>query len=237
MHQYDFSKTFEVLVGPEKKLFTLHHDLITSRSKFFRVARSSHWTADSSKSTDLVDYDSTIFSLYLQCVYTGSIAIPHPEYVRWCAEGRSDDKTDETIDETNDVLESLIKLYSCADKLEDLTAANLAIDELVRFSEDCKILPTAKGVLHLAYESTPSNNPLRELLRDWVIHEASEAMFALSNSIDVFPKEMLFDIVKEFNAIKHDGIDETVSSAYDLYVSLQDKCHYHQHNDEHQKCK
>ena len=69
-----FLDTFEVLVGSEsnQKRFTLHHDIFTKRSRFFRVARSERWTPGT-KPTDLHEYDPRIFNLYVYCVYPDAL--------------------------------------------------------------------------------------------------------------------------------------------------------------------
>lgn len=60
--------------GPQQ-LFTVHHDVLTARSEFFRAARSSQWMSDPSKATDLEDEDPEVFVYYLNCVYFGVDAI------------------------------------------------------------------------------------------------------------------------------------------------------------------
>jgi RNA recognition motif-containing protein len=75
-HDYDLTKTFEVLVGkaPDQKRFTVYHDLLTQSSEFFKAARSSHWTQPD-QPTILVDHDPETFSTHLHCLYFGVDAI------------------------------------------------------------------------------------------------------------------------------------------------------------------
>jgi hypothetical protein len=66
-HRIDLNSTFVVDVGnkPNRERFTVHHDLITQRSEFFRAARSSQWTKPG-KPSRLADDDPNIFSIYVQ---------------------------------------------------------------------------------------------------------------------------------------------------------------------------
>jgi hypothetical protein len=61
---------FDVLVGTgsDQQCFEVLHDLMTERSKFFRVARSERWTSKA-KPTELPEHDPSIFALYLDCLY------------------------------------------------------------------------------------------------------------------------------------------------------------------------
>ena len=70
--RYDFGNTFEVLVGakPDQQSFTVHHDIATQRSGFFRAARSNRWT-DPTKPTELVD-DEPSSSMRTCIVYTST---------------------------------------------------------------------------------------------------------------------------------------------------------------------
>lgn len=75
-HDYDLTKTFEVLVGkaPNQERFTVHHDLIVQRSEFFRAASSSCST-ETDELTTLEDHEPEVFSVYLHCLYFGASAL------------------------------------------------------------------------------------------------------------------------------------------------------------------
>lgn len=49
IHRYDLPTTFSNLVGrkPYRQLFTVHHDLVILRSRFFRAARFKSWSEPS----------------------------------------------------------------------------------------------------------------------------------------------------------------------------------------------
>ena len=74
---YDLTKTFDILVGkePNQQRFTVYHDIITRRSKFFHAARSGRWTTQPDQATVLDDHEPDVFSVYLHCVNFGRKAL------------------------------------------------------------------------------------------------------------------------------------------------------------------
>ena len=134
--RYDFTQTFDVLVGPEKKRFTVYHDMMTDRSGFFKAARSSRWTDDPRTPTDLTDHDPEDFANYLQLVYGGGCIPPDEELTQYVKDGTPEARSSAAYRLYNDHYEALFKLYILADKLEDLKAANLVMDEILHFGDE-----------------------------------------------------------------------------------------------------
>lgn len=75
-HRCDYSNSFDVLVGPEKKKFAVHYDIVAGRSDYFKVARSSQWNKDPQVPTDLSDADPSTFQDYEHLVYTNETPEP-----------------------------------------------------------------------------------------------------------------------------------------------------------------
>lgn len=73
--RYDLFSTFDIVVGSQQQRFTVHTNVLTHRSEFFRAARSSQWLTDPAKPVDLEDDDPEVLSAYLECVYFGIEAI------------------------------------------------------------------------------------------------------------------------------------------------------------------
>ena len=69
--------TFDVVVGkgPLQQRSTLHTDVFTKRSEFFRAARSPQWLKDPTKPVDCEDDDPQIFEAYMNVVYSGTDGI------------------------------------------------------------------------------------------------------------------------------------------------------------------
>jgi len=115
---------------------------------------------------------------------------------------------------------------------------NLAIDEIIRFSDCVNVVPTSPTTLHLAYERTPASSPLRRLIRDYVLFEAHVDQPDFDDDVHELPVDLLADVVKEYHVIKKDCEFKSVEvwDAYRKQVSEFAKCHYHSHNDEHPAC-
>lgn len=126
--------------------------------------------------------------------------------------------------------ESLIKLYLLADKLQDLTTANMVMGELIRFAAQTNEIPR-RAAISLAYDSTTESNPIRTLLRDyWVYQSPADGIsqFKTGN----FPKEFLQDVGADPMLLRL-GKATTEDCKRD---ECTDKCLYHQHDDEHPRC-
>jgi hypothetical protein len=126
--------------------------------------------------------------------------------------------------------ESLIKLYLLADKLQDLTTANMVMGEVIQFAAQTNEIPR-HAAISLAYDSTTEGNPIRTLLRDyWVYQTPADGIshFKTGN----FPKEFLQDVGAELMLLRP-GKAASEDCKRDICL---DKCLYHQHDDEHPRC-
>ena len=149
-YERTFSETFDVLVGRDdnQQLFTVHHDIITRQSKFFRQARSSLWNSDKSVPVELQHADPQIFDMYLHCVY-------HHDVLEF---------TGDALTEPELRFEASIDLYVLADSILDFTTADLAIEE-IRWIRHAQGFPEA-GVINYAYRNTMADCALRNALVD-----------------------------------------------------------------------
>jgi len=126
--------------------------------------------------------------------------------------------------------EALINLYLLADKLQDLTTANMVIDELMRFVSITGRIPT-HAATRFTYNSTASSNLLRMLLRDYWIY-CSPADVLENLEADTFPQDLVRDIAKELMRFKLGNL----TSEKCRRDMCSDKCRYHQHDNEHPRC-
>jgi hypothetical protein len=112
-------ETFDVVIGspPDQKVSTVPHDLLVRRSDFFNTVRSPRWMHVTLHSyvwpVDLSDEYPDTFMSYLHCVYWDSVA-PNPR-----------------MEGGVQRYDSLIKLYTLADRLLDFTTADLVIDKII----------------------------------------------------------------------------------------------------------
>lgn len=226
-----------MLVGPKKQRFTVYHDILTERSGFFTAARSSRWTQDSQKPTDLTDHDPEDFSNYLQLVYGGGCIQPCEELSQF-AKGYPNQAVTDVISELGSAhYMALFKLYILADKLEDLKSANLIMDDILlfggKYTRMLGSMPT-----NFVYDRTPPNSTLRNLIRDTMVYENAGRHFLDEPFADKLPHQLLLDVVKEHRHIKFEqaGPHGSFSDVYEKRLSNFPKCRYHQHNDRHPEC-
>jgi hypothetical protein len=244
-------------MAPDSQRFTVHSNVVTHRSEFFRAARRSVWLKDPTAPVDLQDEDPEVFSMYLKCVYFGTEAIrvdfedekrafssgkeakqPGPDAFELSITAIDDEQDilgDNAVDDQNG---TLVKLYILADKLGDPTTANMVMDELVRFHTEHNRNPIRK-IVNLAYESTIHGNPLRKFLRDVYLHVYDSMSYDYFNAVD-FPADFYRDLYVEFLRTKEANVDKSVNDVYNLAIAdLSDvtgKCRYHQHDDDHPVC-
>lgn len=200
-------------MGEDQRLFTVHTDALTRRSRFLKAARSEMWT-EIDKPTLLDDHDCDTFHLYLHCVYKD--AIPDLQL-------KPEDGPEQLANET---FTALIKLYALADKLQDLASANLAIDEISRFSEIEDVVPS-KPALDLAYATTPPGSTLRRLLVDLYFYDACSDKIAAD--AEDFPKDMMVEFIRAYAASLN-------TSRSTLNAAREAQCFYHLHDEAHRTC-
>ena len=190
--RYDLEKTFTVIVGDppsESKRFTLHTSVFVAQSEFFAAACKPAWTAQNpGKPVDLKDEDPELFHAYMNCVYFGHETIRH-----WIDTLKLPPKPEVSTNgeqQAQDaIFTTIISLQLLCQKLIDFKAANIVIDEMIRFSSTVKTIPS-QGPIALAYGSALKDNPLRSLLRDYWIYESGNANRQVLCAED-FPAECL----------------------------------------------
>lgn len=149
-NRFNFEETFGVLTGkgPDQRRFTVHKSLFTKRSKLLEAATSSRWTSGINKPVDLTEHEPAVFDSYMQCVYLGSVTVPEvPKYAK------------------NSRFGGLITLYLLADKLYDGVTTNIVMDEIIRTSDEARVIP-CRVLVALVYKSTIAGSPLRRISKD-----------------------------------------------------------------------
>lgn len=221
--RFPFEQTVEVLVGPEEVNFVLHKDVACKRSNFFATAYSEQWS-EPYRLAKLPEHSPETFSVYMNCIYTGS---------------RSDSKASSSLEDasdgsredsaSDDRMTSLIHLYILADKLGDLNTGNTTIDEMETIFDPQEYGPTPE-VVNLGCTSTPRNSPLRRLMRDCYVHGFDGSTVKREGKGDV-PGEFLLEVIEEYWRIldaRMPGamVDDTIGMEV---FDEKDKCEqYHQ---------
>ncbi|KAF2751798.1 hypothetical protein M011DRAFT_463303 [Sporormia fimetaria CBS 119925] len=152
--RYSKSPTVHIVVGTGEfqQEFDIHHDLICSRSKFFKNALSGNWL-ESAKEIKLPQEDRTTFALYLELLYTDLVPLDEPE------DGKS---------WVQNAYMALSELYVLCEKLIDPTSKRTVFKKLVnlfysRRSDGRFELPGSETV-QILYEGTFEDDQIRAAL-------------------------------------------------------------------------
>ncbi|KAK5124932.1 hypothetical protein LTR85_001122 [Meristemomyces frigidus] len=234
MVKLDFSETLTVLVGETKQVFTVHKDIISRRSSFFKAACHERWQgASTAKDVELPTDDPELFGTYLQCVYTDTV-VTHQD------SGHNSNSDDDDISTLADCVMHLVKVYFLADKLGDLISCNLIIDSLITTCKERGVSPRrSASLLESVYESTPKNSPLRRLMVDYHIHHVpslGKGGMEFVDDVDLVPRAFLVEVLQEYGRLKAECCDTPICAAFGDLPSQRAKCHYHQHDERHPRC-
>ncbi|KAK5679878.1 hypothetical protein LTS10_007826 [Elasticomyces elasticus] len=214
----DFNDHIRVLVGPSKKEFVVHKDIITRRSPFFKAATLARWNG--TRPIELPDDKPKVFAEYLHCLYVGSYSM---------------DSTRSRTARKETVLIQAIDLYVLADKLGDLETANTVIDSIPGWSDELSWQPTSRTTAH-AYAQTSEGSPLRSLLVDFSIQEGIAADFKGAPTSG--PSKFYMDVSHEYlrRVSRKITSGKSFAEVFRGLVSSNAACTYHQHNDVYPRC-
>lgn len=201
----------EVLVGEERTKFVVHKNVLADRSPFFKAA-FERWKADGEPIT-LKNDDPSTFDMYLRCAYSNTLTIEEREpgegslWTPWVA------------------------TYILADVLGDLRTTNNIVDGIIKYGVKYE-LPFCPDSVHLAFRSLPDSSPLRCLIVDYWILEASPEH--LSHHLKLMPKELLCELVTAYSSLVISGRKRIVRDVFERGVADgMPVCHYHQHDESH----
>lgn len=211
---YDFSTTVKVLVGSFEEVFVVHPSVLCARSEFFEVALAERWNS-TGEPVKRPEDDASVFNEYLKFVYNkGEEGVVLPK------------------DHDRAAIESMVKAYILADKLNDPTTANSIIDEIIRRYYFTNDLPTP-AVVALVFEETPESSPLRRYIVDSFVYEGS--IWGLESCENVAPSEFFSAIAKEQIRLRTEAAANYMLG--DVYgKNLTRKCLYHMHDNSHPAC-
>lgn len=163
----------------------------------------------------LTDDDPDTLDAYLQCVYHNTAA---------------------NVDAVDDIRSlSLVRVYVLADKLGDVETANMTIDAIIWNSDMLTLIPCPCTVAY-AFANSPESSPLRRMLVDYYVHEASLA--AVSDGLSRMSHGFLCTLVLESRTVKErSSIDGLVGEVFCRNISNMPRCHYHQHDELYPHCK
>lgn len=223
MHlRMSFTNHVEVLVGKEKKSFMVHKDVICARSSFFEAACSARWTRSPQKPIELLEESVKHFDIYLNIVYNSTVDAALPE-----EEGLTS--------EDPEIVSRLVATYILADKLGDIEAANIIIDEIIRETEKTKWLPDESDIT-IAVETLLIDSPLCRLFIDYYVHEVNASGISESLAANELPEIFWYKVLEETVRLIGGNREKKVQKVFRGDFVKRNKCKYHQHDNGHPKC-
>jgi len=210
----EFSNTFTVLVGSEKKNYVLHKCFVVKTSGFFATATNGNWE-QSKDQISLPDYDSPTFEQYLQWLYTGSIVTADS------IDGCSQLDPSESLKRASAIYEQLLKLYFLAQYLLDLACKNAVMDKMIDVQIKTRVWPGAVSTIDKIWSTTPDKCPMQRLVvRYWSLFQKADQA---RGDFEKLPSSFSSSIIQESLA-KRDG-------AKTWPPSLKFRCDYHEHDE------
>ena len=227
-HSFCFTEEVEVLVGPEKKRFTPHKEILCARSTFFKAACSERW--NDSKPIELPEDDPDTFDIYLYCVYKDTVDVGDLLTAR-----PGEGEYDPGVRMLSRFGCRLVATYLLADKLGDVVTANLVVDRIIRLRIEENMLPGIQAALIVA-QATHTASPLRRLLIDFYVHVASRDATKLLCGREEVPRTFICEIMDEMKRLVLGDMKKPIEQVLDPHFQSINKCRYHQHDEKHKIC-
>ena len=166
-------KTFLVVVGEDETEFTVHTDVASRSSKFFRAALSSGWKESLQNHVTLKNITSINFGYYLQWLSTND----HKFLVELS-------------------LLTFVQLYILGDFLDDSAFRTCLLNHFVKKAVDILICPGG-AVVTAAWEQTPRDSPLRKVIVEiWITASKNELVTRFAGVHKDVPKEFIVDCLQ-----------------------------------------
>jgi hypothetical protein len=175
--------TVDILVGPEKKLFSVHEVLLRSSSSFFDTALSGSWKEVTQRKFELPADEPKTFKNYVHWLYYGDLYLPPAD----CSV---------TLDYMD-----IAMAYVLGDKLQDRGYRNAAVDSLFKrtfvafYGEDESIYPDSVDLVSYVYENTMKRAWLWVALVDlWIWCGAGDSAWLRQCDAQDYPHDFLHEI-------------------------------------------
>ncbi|KAH0341168.1 hypothetical protein KCU81_g6447, partial [Aureobasidium melanogenum] len=168
-----YKEVITVEVGPEKKAFVIHKNLLVFYSDYFRSAFNGSFKEATEGKISLPDESDDVFEIFNQFIYS-----------RVLADGEGEKLTGD----------QLIKLWLFGDKYLVPVLQNVAMNSLKTKSDKENYIPTEK--IKLIWENTLPNSPLRKLILDQVVYETDVDHFIHPGTEELWTREALVDLAR-----------------------------------------
>jgi len=145
--------TVDIYVGPDKKHWSLHRNLLCHHSSYFETEFQGHEVPKGKNGRpgedqlELPDDDPRGFELL----------------VKWLYQGQLEDCADSTAEKKYDYAVACHKLYMLCDKFDMIRLKNLAMDQYRLSLNEAELVPDADEINEI-YRVSPPYSPFRRLM-------------------------------------------------------------------------
>ncbi|CAD0107049.1 unnamed protein product [Aureobasidium uvarum] len=203
-----FSGLVTIVVGPSKKNCTVHKELLSFYSDYFRAAFNGSFVEASDKKVELHDVQEEVFENSHAWLYTRTLASSDDKALDW---------------------HPLNNLWIFGDRFQIPMLQNCVIDEMFHKRERENVFSLA--IAKIAYENTPVGSPLHKAIVNIIAHRSVLREHAMSIMTAAYSGcytiELLQDVIMEIDAARMDKLPQ-------YKMPKRDKCFFHVHGkDEH----
>ncbi|KAK3062100.1 hypothetical protein LTS18_004822 [Coniosporium uncinatum] len=136
-------ETFQILVGKKATPFTMHKDLVSNSSLFFKAAINGNWKESEEGIVRLSEDAPETFDIYYKWLYFGKLFVEFEGDTTYTDGKRT----------SNKLLPRLTTLYQLGDKFQDHRFENAVMDALIDSVTELKAYPV--GQARDVYDSLP----------------------------------------------------------------------------------
>jgi hypothetical protein len=161
-----------VKVGPKKKPFLIHKDLLVFYSDYFRGAFNGSFSEATKGSIYLADERVDVFTIVNQFVYTRQLSEKLDSDLEW---------------------EMLARIWLFGDKYLMPSLQNRVMDMLIEKNANTGTIPSF--LLTITYNNAPPGSPLRKFLTYLVAYKCDPVRDITLELSRRWPHEALFDLL------------------------------------------
>ncbi|KAI8939472.1 hypothetical protein NX059_003245 [Plenodomus lindquistii] len=151
--------------GAEQRTFYVHKSVLCKTSRFFQTATKPEWSGTGPHTIVLPNEIPGIFHMYTQWLYTDKLAVKLRLF-KEVDEGGVESESEQVS------LSHLVQSYLLGEMLMDSVYQRAIMGTLIRWVKNENTYP-ANFLVRWAYEGTTEGSPLRRLLVDFWVWEAS----------------------------------------------------------------
>lgn len=204
-----------VLVGPKKDKFTVQKAFLVKSSDFFRACFDGGWKESETKTIELPDTDSDIFSIYVQWLLTNELVVTEDGVAK--IEGDMDQRDQKARQH----YKPLFHLAVFADKHRDMACTNAINDSIINVIETSRLTPSIE-YLKLAYDTLSARSKTLNILVDRFASTINPEQ--LRSNVSEYPHNFLHQVWIAF--FKAQGSNNGLVPK----PTTVRRCMYHEHN-------